>query len=213
MPETASDTSIALTDVTPKQGNLVSDRKGSVDPKSPPKSQRSHRLLSQRAAQLSQREPDHEAFGLTPPPTTKEIASMMLVTAVRALKDFEANAETVAQVCDRIVQAGGRSAEARQDAANAGAVQALQRAMNIHAKNSSVQEKAMVALGNICCGTDEAGLARKQLAAPCIYAIIAGMEEHPEVSAVQENACAVLGNIASNIDEAGLARKQTAVQV
>jgi len=182
------------------------------DPKSPPKSQRSHRALSQRAMQHSHREPDHEAFGLTPPPTSSEISSMMLVTAVRALKDFESDAETVAQVCTRIVQAGGRSAEARQQAADAGALQALHRAMNIHAKSSSVQERAIVALGNICCGTDAAGLARKQLAAPCIYAIVAAMEEHPDVAAVQENGCATLGNIASNIDEEGLARKQTAYQ-
>jgi len=70
----------------------------------------------------------------------------------------------------------------------------------------------MVALAYICCGTDEKGLARKQLAMPCIHAIVAGMEEHPEVSAVQETACATLGNIASNIDTAGLARKETAVK-
>lgn len=137
---------------------------------------------------------------------------MMLVTAVRALKDFEANAETVAQVCDRIVQAGGRSAASRQEAADAGALHQLHRAMNIHAKNALVQEKAMVALGNICCGTDEAGLARKQMATPCLYAIVAGMEEHVDVSAIQENGSATLGNIASNVDEAGLRRKEMAAQ-
>ena len=70
----------------------------------------------------------------------------------------------------------------------------------------------MVALGNICCGTDEAGLKRKQLAADAgvIHAIISGMQEHVSVSAVQANGSAVLGNIASNIDEPGLARKDAA---
>lgn len=65
------------------------------DPKSPPKSQRSDRQLSHRVKASAQREPDHEAFGLEPPPTRSEINRMMCATVVRTLNDYIVDAECV----------------------------------------------------------------------------------------------------------------------
>ena len=74
---------LALMDETSKKGK--NNKK--PDSKSPPKPLKSDRALSYRAAQLSQREPEHEAFGLEPPPLPAELRSMMCPTAVRMLKE------------------------------------------------------------------------------------------------------------------------------
>lgn len=187
--------------------------KAVVDPKSPPKAQRSHRALSQRAMQHSHREPEHEAFGLEPPPTQREIASMMVVTAVRTLSEFGSSSpETVEQVCERCFS--GQTNEKRQEAADAGAVQAIVACMGMHPDNLAVQEKCILALGNICCGTDERGLARKQLAADAgaLAAVLVAMRSHLGSSIVQENGSATVGNIASHVDDPGLARKSAAIE-
>ena len=182
------------------------------DPKSPPKSQRSHRALSQRAKEHSQREPEHEAFGLEPPPTQREITSMMLVTAVRTLSEFGSHPETVEQVCERCFQ--GQTNEKRQEAADAGALQAIVACMAKHSERSDTLEHCIVALGNIVFGTDAAGLARKQRAADSgvISAVLDAMRSHVPSSSVQENGSATLGNIASHVDDPGLGRKCMAVK-
>ena len=185
-----------------------------LDPKSPPKSQRSHRPLAQRAGALSVREPDHEAFGLEPPPTRGDIARMMSATAVRTLKDHSGDAETVDAVCERWASLTGKNAASRQEAAASGAIPAIVEAMGKHAANPQLIEKTIGALGNLVCGTDEEGLGRKQLAADSgvMEAVIEGMKAHSTVSGVQANGGATLGNVASNVDAPGLARKHKAVK-
>ena len=139
---------------------------------------------------------------------------MMLVTAVRTLKDFERDADTVMQVTSHMLRAVGDSEEARQEAFDAGAIQSLSHAMNFLKCNGTVIERATILLGSICFGVHEAGLARKQLAfeSGAIYSLIAGMEEHPDASALQEYAIVTLGNITTNNDDYGLTRKQAATE-
>ena len=183
-----------------------------ADPKSPPKSQRSRPQLSARVKAAAERVEDHEAFGLEPPPTQREISSMMVVTAVRALNDFgDRHPETVQQVCERCFS--GQSAEKRQEAADAGAVPAIVRVMGAHEDDVAVQEKAILALGNVCCGTDARGLARKQAAfeAGALGAILTAMRSHVGSAAVQEHGAATVGNVASHVDDEGLARKERAI--
>lgn len=183
-----------------------------ADPKSPPKALRSHRALSQRAMQHSQREPEHEAFGLEPPPTKSEINAMMVITAVRSLKEFSSHADTVEQVCERCF--AGQTNAKRQEAAEAGAIQAIVGCMEKHIDNEQVQAKCTLALGNITCGTDAAGLGRKQLAANSgvLPAVTAAMRSHPSSSSVQENGCATIGNVASHVDDDGIGRKAMAIE-
>ena len=182
------------------------------DAKSPPKGLKSDRAMSARAAQLSQREPEHEAFGLEPPPTTQDIKAMMAATAVRTLKEYESDAATVIAISERFGTLVKANATGRQDAADAGAMQAIVSASKKHAGDAAVMEKAIGAIGNLCCGTDAAGLARKQLAADsgALEIIVAGMKAHASAAPLQENAAATIGNIASNVDDAGLTRKQQA---
>jgi hypothetical protein len=184
------------------------------DPKSPPPALKSHRALSQRAAQLSQREPEHEAFGLEPPPRPAEVRAMMCPTAVRTLKEYLGDAETVMAVCERWCTLAGHNKEGRQEAAECGAMEAIVEAIGKHTETAGVVEKAIGALGNLCCGTDGAGLARKQRAADvgALEAVVAGARAHAATASVQENVAATLGNVASNVDDAGLARKQKAVE-
>ena len=192
---------------------MAESNKQLFDPKSPPRALKSNRALSQRANQLSQREPEHEAFGLEPPPRPAEVRAMMCPTAVRTLKEYSSDADTVVAVCERWCALSGHNKEGRQEAAECGAMEAIVDAMGKHTEDASVVEKALGALGNLCCGTDEAGLARKQKAADvgALEAVLTGMRAHATVATVQENACATLGNVASNVDDAGLARKEKAV--
>ena len=59
--------------------------------------------------------------------------------------------------------------------------------MRAHLQVAQVQRKGCAALGNICVGSDEAGLARKQRAADAggIEVAVAAMQAHPQVAGVQ----------------------------
>ena len=185
------------------------------DAKSPPKlpkALKSDRALSQRAAQYSHREPEHEAFGLEPPPTLSEIKGMMAATAVRTLKEYLVDATTVASVCERFGTLARANEAGRQEATSAGALPAIVEAMTKHSANDALLGVCIGALGNLCCGTDAAGLGRKEAAADAgaLESIVHAMQLHPTADAVQENGAAALGNIVANVDDAGFARKQKA---
>lgn len=187
-----------------------------LDPKSPPP--RSHRGAAPPKSQrsngelISHREQGHEAFAFEPPPSRSEIQRMMCATAVRTLNEYMHSEEAVRSVCERWCSLGSHDKNGRQEAAESGAFQAIVKGLTTHASDAIVAEKTIGALGNLCCGTDDNGLARKQLAADAgvIDAIVKAMQTHVGASAVLENGAATVGNIASNIDEAGLARKQLA---
>lgn len=191
-----------------------STNKSLFDPKSPPPALKSHRALSQRAAQLSQREPEHEAFGLEPPPRPAELMRMMCPTVVRTLKEYMSDAATVQAACERWASMTAQDVSSRHEAAECGAIEAVVGAMEMHTASAGVTENAMGALGNLAAGTDAQGLGRKQRAADAgvFEAIVAGMRMHADVSGVQANGAATLGNVASNVDDLGIARKRRAVE-
>ena len=102
----------------------------------------------------------------------------------------------------------------RQLAVEAGAFEAVVAALQAHLQAVGVQKQGCRALRNICCGTDTAGLARKQRAAEtgALEAVAAAMQAHPQVVGVQEHACAVLCNLCHGTDAAALGRKQWAAE-
>ena len=71
-----------------------------------------------------------------------------------------------------------------------------------------------MAMANVCCGTDAAGLARIQRAADAggIEVAVAAMQAHPQVAGVQRFGClALVNNVCFSSDAAARARRQRAV--
>ena len=100
----------------------------------------------------------------------------------------------------------------RQAAADAGAVAAVVAALRAHAASAGVQQWGCRALGNVCTGTDAAGVARKQAAADAgaVAAVVAALRAHAASAGVQEEWCYALANVCAGTDAAGLARRQAA---
>lgn len=145
------------------------------------------------------------------PPTHAEIVAMPVHAAVRTLEQFGEIPRIVEAVCDRwrgLSYGPGR----RQSAADAGALSALVKVMQIHSELPSVQGVCCLSIGNIVAGMDEAGVVRKQLAADAgaLEAVANAMQVHAEDSTVIEYGCFAMGNICFAADAAGLARKQRA---
>eukprot|EP00965_Chrysotila_dentata_P073709 2434903-Pleurochrysis_carterae.AAC.1 len=71
--------------------------------------------------------------------------------------------------------------------------------MKAHPSASDVQEFGCRAIGNICYGTDAAGLARAQAAvdAGALAAVVSAMKAYPLVDEVQEQGCVVIYIICS----------------
>ena len=84
-----------------------------------------------------------------------------------------------------------------QPAAEAGAVEAVGVAMQAHRQVAGVQERGCAALVNMCCGTDAAGLARRQRAvgAGGRGAAAAAMQAHPGLVEVQRLGQGVIDRI------------------
>merc|ERR1719478_545202 len=77
----------------------------------------------------------------------------------------------------------------RQSAYEAGALPALTAGMRAHPTHVGVQEKACLAIANICSGVDEPGLERKRAAfeAGAIGLCVKAMSRFPDDEAVCEN--------------------------
>ena len=128
-------------------------------------------------------------------PTGNELRVMSVQQAVAALIEHVDHDAVVIGCCERW-QALGYGPGRRQSAADSGALPAIVAGMHAHASKMAVQEKACIAIANICSGTDEAGLARKAAAfdAGAVPAIVAAILAHPGIAAVQANGSAALGN-------------------
>ena len=128
-------------------------------------------------------------------PTGNELRVMSVQQAVAALIEHVDHDAVVIGCCERW-QALGYGPGRRQSAADSGALPAIVAGMHAHASKMVVQEKACLAIANICSGTDEAGLARKAAAfdAGAVPAIVAAILAHPGIAAVQANGSAALGN-------------------
>lgn len=145
------------------------------------------------------------------PPTRHELQLMAVQAAVDALNKHAADAQVVQNCCERW-QSLGYGPGRRQSAYEAGALAAIVAGMRAHPDVVGVQEKASLAIANICSGTDGQGLARKAAAADAgaISAIADAMRAFPKDAPVLSNASAALGNICFAADESGLDRKQAA---
>lgn len=179
------------------------------DPKSPSTWQRPNGALSSRLANLAVNEPAGQALH----PTQSEIEQMPIAMAVRLLHEAgnREHPQICGAVCDRCFS--GQTDDERQEAADAGALQALVLCMEQHSASKYVQDKSIMAFGNICCGTNERGLARKQLAADAgvLRAVVMAMRSHVTSSTIQENGSGTVGNVTSHVDDTGLARKKLAI--
>ena len=148
-----------------------------------------------------------------PPPTANELRGMSVQAAVEALIEHVNVDSVVMGCCDRW-QALGYGPGRRQSAADAGALPAIVAGMQAHAAKPRVQEKACLAIANICSGTDENGLARKALAfdAGVVTASVAALLAHAEDAAVAATAAAAIGNVCYAGDASGLQRKHAAYE-
>ena len=138
---------------------------------------------------------------------------MSVVQAVEAMVKHVKVASVIQGAAERW-QSLGYGPGRRQSAYEAGALPALTAGMRAHPTHVGVQEKASLAIANICSGVDELGLERKRAAfdAGAIGAISEAMAAMPQEAAVLSNGAAALGNICYAGDEHGLARKQTAFE-
>ena len=163
---------------------------------------------SKRSARAAAQE-EHKK--VLPPPTGNELRVMSVQQAVDALIEH-VNVDSVVRGCCERWQALGYGPGRRQSAAEAGALAAIVGGMRAHPSKPLVQEKACLAIANICSGTDDAGLARKATAfeAGAVEAIVEALKAHPTDKAVQSNGSAAMGNICYAADYAGLRRKQAA---
>ena len=147
------------------------------------------------------------------PPSSAAVTQMGLVTAVAALRVHVAVAQVAVVACNRVAELCLEEGN-RQLAVEVGAFEAVVAALQAHLQAVGVQKQGCRALRNMCCGTDTAGLARKQRAAEAgaLEAVAAAMQAHPQVVGVQEHGCVVLFNLSNGTVAAALARKQRAVQ-
>ena len=115
---------------------------------------------------------------------------------------------------DALLEAVRAWAARKHRAAGAGALEAVVAAMQRHQYVVSVQGRGSGALGNMCWGTDPAGLARKHRAAGAwaIEAVVAAMQAHPQVVHVQERGRAALEGICWGTGPAGMAHKHRAAR-
>ena len=146
------------------------------------------------------------------PPSSAAVTQMGLEEVVTALTYCNSGATAVVACCrvaELCIEEGNQ-----QLAVEAGAFEAVVAALQAHLQAVGVQKQGCRALRNICCGTDTAGLARKQRAAEtgALEAVAAAMQAHPQVVGVQEHACAVLCNLCHGTDAAALGRKQWAAE-
>ena len=147
------------------------------------------------------------------PPSSAAVTQMGLVAAVAALRAHVAVAQVAVVACNRVAELCLEEGN-RQLAVEVGAFEAVVAALQAHLQAVGVQKQGCRALRNMCCGTDTAGLARKQRAAEAgaLEAVAAAMQAHPQVVGVQEHGCVVLFNLSNGTVAAALARKQRAVQ-
>lgn len=158
-----------------------------------------------------ERQTKQEHFRKTMPPSGNELRVMAVQQAVDALIEHAENPQVVISCCERW-QALGYGPGRRQSAAEAGALAAIVAGMRAHPRNATVQEKASLAIANICSGTDDLGLGRKAEAfdAGAVTAIVDAFAAHPETVAVNATGAAALGNICYATDFLGLKRKHAA---
>jgi len=163
-----------------------------------------------QSSKRGERQRQQEHFRQTMPPTGNELRVMAVQQAVEALVEHRENAQVVIGCCERW-QALGYGPGRRQSAAEAGALAAIVEGMRAHKGNATVQEKACLAIANICSGTDENGLGRKAQAfdAGGVVAVVEAFAAHPESAAVHATGAAALGNICYAAD-GGLERKHAA---
>lgn len=148
-----------------------------------------------------------------PPPSDDEVEEMELAEVVSALRAHVAVARVAEQAFARL-KVLCEPPGSEQAAAEAGAIEAVVAAMQMHSQMACVQVPGCRILRNVCFGSDAAGLARSHRAAEAgaLEAVLAAMRAHPQVADVQVEGCSALVSVRNASDAAGLARSHRAAE-